>query len=108
MSVGAHLRFYRAYLLVIRNLKFEKRPPARNLVHKVARRVDNLWSTHGLFGVLFVGAIAKLMTYVLVFYAVTAPLWALSVSLRISRELRACDSDPSQCSCQYVGLDAYD
>jgi phosphatidylglycerophosphate synthase len=108
ISVGTHLRFYRAYLLVIRNLKFEERPRSRNLVHKVVRKLENLWWTHGLFGVVLVGAVTNQMIYVLIFYGVTALLWALSVSLRISQELRVCDSDPSRYKPEHEGLDAFD
>lgn len=108
LGVGSHLRFYRAYLRVIRNLKFEERPPASNLLHKVARKSEQMWGSLGLFGMILVGAVTNLMLYVLIFYAVTSPLWALSVSMRVSRELRACDREPSRSDHEYVGIDAFD
>jgi phosphatidylglycerophosphate synthase len=93
LSVGDTLRFYKEYLMKQNNLTVERPPPAKNLLHKIVRKSEHLWWTLGLYAVVFVGAITNSLYYVLIFYGITTPLWALVVFMRTTRELRTYDSN---------------
>jgi phosphatidylglycerophosphate synthase len=88
LIMGEYLRFYRSYILEQVGLTPKPRISSKNLLLKIIQKSENLWWTLGLFGTVLLGAVANAMLYVLIFYGITTPLWAMVVGRRIIRELR--------------------
>lgn len=88
LIIGLNVRFYQRYVLLKHHLPIPAKPAARNIVHKLLQKLENLWWTLGLFGVVLAGALLNQLYYVLAFYGITTPVWALTVLLRAARELQ--------------------
>jgi phosphatidylglycerophosphate synthase len=93
LTIGQNLRFYKSYIFQKNNLLSGKRQPSRSIFFKLLTKLENLWWTLGLFGVVLLGALTNTLPYVLLFYGVVTPLWAFSVLIRLVREMRNQDQN---------------
>jgi len=91
LIIGYSLRFYKTYVFQKNGLQVSKRAPARGLFNKFLRKLEHLWWTLGLFGIVLAGAVTNHLFDVLIFYGIATPFWALSVLFRTAREVHAAD-----------------
>jgi len=63
------------------------------LLRKLLMKSENLWRTIGLFGFVLVGAVSNTLYFILIFYGIATPIWAVSVLIRMVRKIH--DQDVS-------------
>lgn len=95
LMIGYSLPFYKAYIFQKNNIKNPEYRPVRKLLVKLLMKSENLWRTVGVFGLVLVGAVSNTLYYILLFYAIVTPFWAISVFVRLIREI---DQQDAECS----------
>jgi phosphatidylglycerophosphate synthase len=91
LIIGLNLRLYERYILLKNGVPWSPRLASRSLFRKLLRKLENIWWTLGLFGIILAGALLNQLYYVLLFYGIATPFWALSVLIRAAREVQTED-----------------